>query len=85
MSSSWVVTASVNTPRASFLNYPLGHTAGRPNELAEQIEVATAALELIESATASGRIVALPHEWPTEWRQQAPQYERADDEAAAAI
>lgn len=95
MTSSWVITASANPPRASFVNYPLGHTAGRPEQLAEQIEIATAALSLIETASESGKIEALPHQWPTQWRAKArelsdtrterhdtPQFERADDEAA---
>ena len=97
MTSSWVITAHANPPRASFLDYPLGHTAGRPNELDEQVEITTAALSLIESATEPGRIVPLPHRWPTEWKSKArelsdkrterfdtPQYQRPDDELAAA-
>lgn len=95
MTSSWVITASANPPRASFVDYPLGHTAGRPNQLDEQIEIATAALKLIESATEPGQIVPLPHRWPVEWKPKArelsdkrterfdtPQYERASDETA---
>ena len=97
MTSSWVITASANPPRASFLDYPLGHTAGRPNDLAEQIEVASAALRLIETATEPGQIVPLAHQWPTPWKAKArelsdkrterfdtPQYERPSDELAAA-
>jgi len=79
------------------VNYPLGHTAGRPHALQEQIEIATAALQLIETATAPGQIVPQPHQWPVEWRSKArelsdtrterfdsPQFERPDDELAAA-
>ena len=96
MTSSWVITAHANPPRASFLDYPLGHTAGRPHQLREQIEIVTGALELAASATESGQIVPLPHQWPTEWKSKArelsdtrterfdtPQYERSDDHAAA--
>ena len=97
MSSSWVITASVNPPRASFLDYPLGHTAGRPNEPGEQREIVRAALELFDSATEPGQIVALPHRWPTEWKAKArelsdkrserfdsPQFERPADATAVA-
>ena len=97
LSSSWVITARANPPRAAFLDYPLGHTAGRPNELAEQIQIATAALRLVHTATEPGQIVALPHQWPTEWKSKArelsdkrserfdtPQYERTADAIAAA-
>lgn len=96
LTSSWVITSSANPPRAAYLDYPLGHTAGRPNELAEQIEIATAALQLIETATEPGQIAVLPHRWPTEWKSKArelsdkrserfdtPQYERPADALAA--
>ena len=98
MSSSWVITASANPPRACFVDYPLGNTSGRPHELQEQIEIATAALRLIESATEPGQIVPLDLKWPGEpgeWKAKArllsdkrterfdtPQYERSDDRAA---
>lgn len=97
MTSSWVITASANPPRACFLNYPLGNTAGRPHELQEQIDIATAALRIVETATEPGQIVPLDLEWPNEWRTKAralsdnrterhdsPQYERTGDEAAVA-
>jgi len=95
MTSSWTITASANPPRAAFLDYPLGHTAGRPHELSEQIDIATAALSLIADATEPGQIVPLPHRWPSEWKTKArelsdkrterfdtPQYERSADELA---
>ncbi|MFT4988554.1 MAG: hypothetical protein ACI88C_001250 [Acidimicrobiales bacterium] len=95
LSSSWFITASANPPRAAFLDYPLGHTAGRPNDLQEQIQVTTAALGLIETATRPGQITPLPQVWPTEWKTKArelsdkrterhdtPQYERPTDEIA---
>ncbi len=91
-----MITASANPPRAAFLDYPLGHTAGQPNELAEQIDIVTSALQLVETATEPGTITPLPHVWPTEWKTKArelsdkrterhdtPQYERPGDEAAA--
>ena len=97
LSSSWVITASANPPRAAFLDYPLGHTAGRPNELQDQIQITTAALGLIDTAAGPGQITPLPHVWPTEWKTKArklsdkrterhdtPQYERPADELAAA-
>ena len=96
MTSSWAITASANPPRAAFLDYPLGHTAGRPNDLDEQIDIATRALGLIETASAPGLIEPLPHQWPSAWKAKArelsdkrterfdtPQYERPGDEAAA--
>lgn len=98
LSSAWSITASANPPRAAFLNYPLGHTAGRPNELDEQTAVVRAALELLETADAPGQLVPLNLTWPEPWRAKAralsdnrterhdtPQYQLPADEAAAAV
>lgn len=98
MTSSWVITARANPPRACFLNYPLGNTAGRPHELAEQVEIATAALQLIHSVDESGTIAPLDYEWPEPWRAKAreladhrterydtPQFERTSDAAAVQV
>jgi hypothetical protein len=95
LTSSWVITASVNPPRASFVNFPLGHTAGRPNEPEEQRAIVRSALSLLDTATEPGVIVPQPVEWPGDWRSNArrlsdnrserfatPQYERPGDLAA---
>lgn len=71
MSSALSITASVNPPRAAFLDFPLGHTAGRPNELAEQVEIMRAALGVfVESSR--GEITPLPFEWSSDhsWKAQ---------------
>ena len=62
MTSAHSITASVNPPRAAFLDFPLGHTAGRPNDLAEQIEIIRAALAVF-ATSGRGEITALPFEW----------------------
>ena len=62
MSSALSITASVNPPRAAFLDFPLGHTAGRPEELGEQTQIVRAALGLFADA-ACGEIRSLPFEW----------------------
>lgn len=95
MSSAWSITASANPPRSVFVDYPLGHTTGRPNHLVEQTGIVSSALALIASATEPGRIVPLPLAWPDEWKNQAagagdgrserldtPQYDRPEDEQA---
>lgn len=62
MSSARSITASVNPPRAAFLDFPLGHTAGRPNELTEQTEILRAALGVFANAEC-GEITDLRFEW----------------------
>jgi len=66
-----VITASANPPRAAFLNYPLGHTAGRPNDVDEQTDIVRSALDLLHASPAPGHIKPLGHEWPTPWRSKA--------------
>ena len=96
LTSAYTVTASVNPPRACFVDYPLGHTAGRPNELAEQTDIVRSALGLLHSADQPGQIHALAYQWPTEWKAKArelsdkrtprhdtPQYQFPEDELAA--
>ncbi|MEM7091485.1 MAG: hypothetical protein AAF567_00675 [Actinomycetota bacterium] len=93
LSSAWSITASANPPRATFLNYPLGHTAGRPNQLDEQTDIVAAALGLLHSAERPGEIAPLDLEWPDPWRAGAralsdkrterfdtPQYQFPEDE-----
>jgi len=62
MTSAYSITASVNPPRAAFLDFPLGHTSGRPDDLAEQIEIMRAALGVF-AASGRGEIAELPFEW----------------------
>lgn len=70
MSSAHSITASVNPPRAAFLDFPLGHTAGRPNELGEQTEIMRAALGVF-AHSAQGEITSLPFEWSKDhsWKE----------------
>ena len=79
------------------MNYPLGHTTGRPHHLDEQTEIVSAALGLLSSTTEAGQILPLPLTWPGNWKGKArglsdsrseradtPQYDRPEDELAAA-
>ena len=78
------------------MNYPLGRTAGRPNQPGEQREIVSAALSLLHDAVESGEIVPLPYVWPEPWKQRSrrrgdtrterhdtPQWERPEDATAA--
>ena len=79
------------------MNYPLGHTTGRPYHLDEQTEIVSAALGLLSSTTEPGHILPLPLAWAGDWKGEArglgdsrseradtPQYDRPEDELAAA-
>ncbi|REJ86261.1 MAG: hypothetical protein DWQ36_09915 [Acidobacteria bacterium] len=50
-------------PRAVFVDYPLGHTSGKPDDPADQDAILEAALRLLEAAVAPGTIVDLDLRW----------------------
>lgn len=63
MSSAYSITASVGAPRAVYLDYPLGHTAGKPNAPEEQRMIMQATLAAFEAIDTPGEIVELPFHW----------------------
>ncbi len=94
MTSALDITRAVNPPRAAFLDYPLGHTTGKPNEPELQREILVQALDAFNSMTTSGSIKVLPFHWSKEddWKHTAmmdgdtrtprhdtPQYQNEED------
>ncbi|NJN52116.1 MAG: hypothetical protein HC809_10440 [Gammaproteobacteria bacterium] len=63
MSSAWSITAAVRPPRSVFLDFPLGHTAGKPNDAPTNIAIMNAALGAFETMTKPESFVTLPFEW----------------------
>jgi hypothetical protein len=111
MSSARDITAAVNPPRATFLDWPLGHTSGRPHRPDLNERILRAALAAFERIDAPGTIVDLDEPWADDddWKDRVmrprpagsgaggiamaddrverwptPQYQTADDAAAAA-
>lgn len=84
LTSARDITASANPPRAVFVDYPLGHTAGRVNDLATSREIVGAALDAFASTT-SGTITDLPHRWSEtdDWKDDVMAVETASDGAAS--
>lgn len=72
MSSAFSITALVHPPRAAFLDYPLGHTAGRPHEPEEQQAIMRDALSLLQTVAQPGEIHALEFSWPGDWKTNDP-------------
>lgn len=96
LTSAWHVTARVNPPRAAFLDFPLGHTSGRPGRFPEQVAIMRDALALLRRDAAPSPIEVLPYEWGEDWkggrasddyswpgRNDWPQYQYTDDRDAA--
>lgn len=97
MSSALDITKAANPPRAVFLDYPLGHTAGKPNQPDLQREILVQTLEGFTSLTEPGSIKMLPFRWDEEdWKRTAmmdgdarverydtPQYQTEEDRIRA--
>lgn len=99
MSSALDIIKSVNPPRAAFLDYPLGHTTGKPNEPVLQREILVEALDGFTSLTQPGSVKVLPHQWSNDssWKKTAltdnedgapfrpntPQYQNEEDRIRA--
>ena len=80
----------------AFTDFPLGNTAGPPNEPETQRAIARHALGLVDEVVDPGSIVAFEHRWPSEWKAEArelrdhrtpreptPQYANDSDRDAA--
>ena len=57
-------------PRAVFVDYPLGHSAGRPFDRANQDAILNDALKAFESIQTSGEIIKLDYRWSDDDRWQ---------------
>lgn len=98
MTSAWDITRAVNPPRAAFLDFPLGHTTGKPHEPDLQRKILVEALSSFETMTEPGSIRELPFRWSEdeEWKEKAfaegddrtprhdtPQYQDEEDRRRA--
>lgn len=98
MTSALDITRSVNPPRAAFLDYPLGHTTGKPHHPELQRQILREALDAFESLTSPGSVKLLPFVWSEDetWKLQAfsgqderterpdtPQYQTQQDRTLA--
>ena len=63
MSSAYSVTAAVRPPRAVYLDFPLGHTAGKAHDRALQRRVLRDTLDALATIDTPGTIRRLPHRW----------------------
>ena len=63
MTSALSITRAVNPPRASFLDFPLGHTVGKPHDPDGQRAILSAALRGFESIRTPGGVTVLPFAW----------------------
>jgi hypothetical protein len=98
MSSALDITQSVNPPRAVFLDYPLGHTAGPPNRPDMQMDILADAVKAFSDTEIPGAVRRLSFVWSDnpDWKNahdmlrderterfDAPQYQNEEDRIRA--
>ena len=73
MASALDIIQAGKPPRATFVDYPLGHTAGRPSDPDDQLAVIREGLIGLETMRTPGQIRRLPNRWGVDdaWKQQA--------------
>ena len=73
LGSAHDILASGRPPRATFVDYPLGHTSGKPFELIDQLDIVRKALQGLETITEPGEIRLLSNKWDRsgEWKKGA--------------
>ena len=86
MSSARDITAAVNPPRAVFLDWPLGHTSGRPHQPGLNADVMRATLAAFEATDAPGTIVDLAFPWAADddWKDRVMRPRPSSEGAGAA-
>lgn len=65
----------VGTPRSLAVEFPFGHTLGRPHDKAGQMRVIHQALRVLESAQSPGEIVHSPDVWPVSHEQASKSWQ----------
>lgn len=98
MTSALDITNGVSPPRAVFLDYPLGHTTGKPGEPVLQRRIMIEALDAFSSLPSPGMVKMLPFRWSEDesWKDRAfaegddrkqrddtPQYQSEEDRRLA--
>ena len=80
MASAMDIIQAGNPPRTTFLDYPLGHTAGKPFDADDQYSVVRAGVLALESASQGDQVHTLPNRWAADesWRQQATDTSKGD-------
>ncbi|MGO9452878.1 MAG: hypothetical protein ACLQDV_17855 [Candidatus Binataceae bacterium] len=63
MTSALDITRAVKPPRAVFVNFPLGHQTGKPNQPDLQRQIVRDALRAFETIKSPGTIIELPYVW----------------------
>ena len=80
LASALDIMQAGQAPRTVFVDYPLGHTTGRPSDPDNQKQIVRSALDALVSITTPGQIDTLPLVWSTDhtWRAEAVDPSKGD-------
>lgn len=80
MASALDIITAGRPPRAAFVDYPLGHTSGKPFDATDQLRVTRAALAAFETVTQPGELVTIPGRWADDdgWQAEAMRADAGD-------
>ena len=80
MGTGYDILATGKPPRAVFVDYPLGNTAGRPFAPEEQYAITRSAVEALQTITEPGTIVTQDYVWSEDetWKIDAVRVDSAD-------
>ena len=81
MTSARDITRAVNPPRAAFLDFPLGHTTGKPHAPDLQRRILVEALSSFKTLTVPGSMKELPFLWSEDEEWKAKAFAEGDDRA----
>lgn len=79
MTSARDITRAVNPPRAAFLDFPLGYTAGKPHAPDLQRRILVEVLSSFETMTVPGSMKDLPFRWSEDEEWKAKAFAEGDD------
>ena len=80
MASALDIIQAGRPPRATFVDYPLGHTVGRPFDPEDQLAIVSQGLSALDTMRVAGQIHRLPNRWSADdaWKLQAAAATGAD-------
>ena len=83
LGSAHDIFLAARPPRAVFVDYPLGHSAGVPFDPADQQAVLRSALSAFESIEQPEQLLTLANRWPKsgDWKAAAVDPDRGDTRA----
>ena len=83
MASAYDIIRAGWPPRSVFLDYPLGHTTGKPFAPDQQTDIVRQAMAAFDAATGPGQQVLLEYQWSadTAWKKAATDASAGDQRA----